>query len=91
MLAQANHRVGVVYDGPLPEDLTRINGVDQVYEDELYAAGIFTYLQLAECTPDELARIIPAHAAGQELDFASWIAQADFLREEYYSEEPPIL
>ena len=45
-LAQANNRVGAVYDGPLPEDLTRINGIDQVYEDELYAAGIFTFRQL---------------------------------------------
>ena len=90
-LAQANNRVGAVYDGPLPEDLTRINGIDQVYEDELYAAGIFTFRQLAECAPDELARIIPAHLAGEELDFASWIAQADSLRDEYYADEPPIL
>ena len=91
VLAQANNRVGAVYDGPLPEDLTRIAGVDQVYEDELYAAGIFTFRQLAERAPDELAHIIPAHLAGEELDFASWIAQADSLRDEYYSDEPPIL
>ena len=91
VLAQANNRVGAVYDGPLPEDLTRIAGVDQVYEDELYAAGIFTFRQLAERAPDELARIIPADLAGEELDFASWIAQADSLRDEYYSDEPPIL
>ncbi len=90
-LAQANNRVGAVYDGPLPEDLTRINGIDQVYEDELYSAGIFTFRQLAERAPDELARIIPAHLAGEELDFASWIAHADSLRDEYYADEPPIL
>ncbi len=90
-LAQANNRVGAVYDGPLPEDLTRIAGIDQVYEDELYAAGIFTFRQLAERTPDELARIIPAHLAGEELDFVSWIVQADSLRDEYYTDEPPIL
>ena len=91
VLAQANNRVGAVYDGPLPEDLTRIAGVDQVYEDELYAAGIFTFRQLAERAPDELARIIQADLAGEELDFASWIAQADSMRDEYYSDEPPIL
>lgn len=90
-LAQANNRIGAVYDGPLPEDLTRIAGVDQVFEDELYAAGIFTYRQLAERTSDELARIIPAHLAGEELDFVSWIVQADSLRDEYYTDEPPIL
>ena len=90
-LALANNRIGAVYDGPLPEDLTRIAGVDQVFEDELYAAGIFTYRQLAERTPDELARIIPAHLAGEELDFVSWIVQADSLRDEYYTDEPPIL
>ena len=90
-LAKASDRVGAVYDGPLPEDLTRINGLDQVYEDELYAAGIFTYRQLAERAPDELARIIPAHLAGDHLDFAGWIAQADALRDEYYADEPPIL
>ena len=91
VLAQANNRVGAVYDGPLPEDLTRIAGVDQVYEDELYAAGIFTFRQLAERAPDELARIIQADLAGEELNFASWIAQADSMRDEYYSDEPPIL
>ena len=90
-LALANNRVGAVYDGPLPEDLTRIAGVDQVYEDELYAAGIFTFRQLAERTPDDLARIIPAHLAGEELDFVSWIVQADSLRDEYYTDEPPLL
>jgi len=90
-LAQANNRIGAVYDGPLPEDLTRIAGIDQVFEDALYAAGIFTYRQLAERTPDELARIIPAHLAGEELDFVSWIVQADSLRDEYYTDEPPIL
>jgi len=90
-LAVANNRVGAVYDRPLPEDLTRIAGIDQVFEDELYAAGIFTFRQLAERTPDELARIIPAHLAGEELDFVSWIVQADSLRDEYYTDEPPIL
>ncbi|MXY92870.1 MAG: hypothetical protein F4047_10385 [Caldilineaceae bacterium SB0670_bin_27] len=90
-LAQANNRIGAIYDGPLPEDLTRIAGVDQVFEDALYAAGIFTYRQLAERTPDELARIIPAHLAGEELDFVSWVVQADSLRDEYYTDEPPIL
>ncbi len=90
-LAKASGRVGAVYDGPLPEDLTRIVGIDQVYEDELYDAGIFTYRQLAERAPDELARIIPAHLAGDHLDFAGWIAQADSLRDEYYADEPPIL
>lgn len=90
-LAKANDRVGAVYDGPLPEDLTRIDGIDQVYKDELYAAGIFTFWQLAERAPDELARIIPPHLAGDQLDFAAWIAQANFLRDEYDADEPPIL
>jgi predicted flap endonuclease-1-like 5' DNA nuclease len=90
-LAMANERVGAVYDGPLPEDLTRIDGIDQVYEDELYAAGVLTFRQLAERAPDELARIIPAHLVGDQLDFDSWIAQADYLRDEYYPDEPPIL
>ena len=90
-LAKASDRVGAVYDGPLPEDLTRIVGIDQVYEDELYAAGIFTFRQLAERAPDELARIIPVHLAGDHLDFAGWIAQADSLRDDYYADEPPIL
>ena len=90
-LAKTNDRVGAVYDGPLPEDLTRIDGVDHVYEDELYAAGIFTFRQLAETAPDELASIIPAHLAGEHLDFVGWTAQADSLRDEYYADEPPIL
>lgn len=90
-LALANNRLGAIYDGPLPEDLTRIHGVDQVYEDELYAAGIFTFRQLADRSPEELSHIIPAHLSGEELDFVNWVAQADSLRDEYYSDDPPIL
>lgn len=89
-LANANDRVGAIYDGPLPEDLTRLDGVDHLYEDELYAAGIFTYRQLAECAPNELARIITPHLAGDNVDFAGWIAQAESLRDDYYADEPPI-
>lgn len=81
-LALAARRVGAVYDGPVPDDLTRIEGIDQVYEGELYAAGILTFEQLAERAPDELQRIIPAHLAGDRIDFESWIAQADILAEE---------
>lgn len=90
-LATINNRVGASYDGPLPEDLTRIDGLDQLCEDRLYAAGIFTYRQLAERAPGELEAIIPDDPAGTGRDFAAWIAQAHYLLDDYFADEAPIL
>jgi len=79
-LAVENGRVGVTYTGPLPDDLTRIQGIDQVFEQELVQAGIVTFRQLAQTTAPELAAIIPAHRLDEAIDFAAWIAEARELQ-----------
>lgn len=75
-LAAENGRIGAIYTGPLPDDLTRISGIDQVFEQELVNAGIVTFTQLAQTTAPELAAIIPAHRLDDAIDFAGWIAEA---------------
>ena len=41
----------------VPDNLTAIQGIGEVREQTLYAAGIMTLAQLAEAEPDELLRI----------------------------------
>ncbi len=79
-LAAENGRIGAVYTGPLPDDLTRIEGIDQVFEQELVRVGIVTFAQLAQTTAPELATVIPAHRLDDAIDFAAWISQARELQ-----------
>ncbi len=79
-LAAENGRIGASYTGPVPDDLTRIPGIDQVFEQELVRAGIVTFAQLAETTAPELAAIIPAHRLDDAIDFAAWIGEARELQ-----------
>ena len=80
-LAAENGRIGATYTGPVPSDLTRIRGIDQVFEQELVRAGIVTFAQLAQTTAAELAAIIPAHRLDDAIDFAAWIGEARELQE----------
>lgn len=75
-LAAESGRIGATYTGPVPDDLTRIQGIDQVFEQELVRAGIVTFAQLAQTTAPELAAIIPAHRLDDAIDFAGWIGEA---------------
>lgn len=79
-LAAENGRIGASYTGPVPDDLTRIPGIDQVFEQELVRAGIVTFAQLAQTTAPELAAIIPAHRLVDAIDFAAWIGAARELQ-----------
>lgn len=79
-LAAENGRIGASYTGPVPDDLTRISGIDQVFEQELMGGGIVTFAQLAQATPQRLAEIIPAHGLDDAIDFAGWIAKARELQ-----------
>jgi predicted flap endonuclease-1-like 5' DNA nuclease len=79
-LAAENGRIGASYTGPVPDDLTRIPGIDQVFEQELVRAGIVTFAQLAQTTAPELAAIIPAHRLDDAIDFAAWIGEARELQ-----------
>jgi predicted flap endonuclease-1-like 5' DNA nuclease len=76
-LAEQQGRVGAIYTGPVPDDFTAIDGVGSHSEHQLYRTGIYTYAQLAELTPEELARILPE--AGDSVDFRIWLDQAEQL------------
>lgn len=75
-LAQKSNRLAAIYGGPLPDDLTKVNGIGPSYADSLYRAGICTYEQLATVDPAELAAILPTPAIGTEFNFPDWIKQA---------------
>jgi predicted flap endonuclease-1-like 5' DNA nuclease len=57
------------------DDLTRIMGIGPVFERRLVAAGIRTYAQLAQTSPDRLREIVSA-ADWQKVDTEQWIEQA---------------
>ena len=68
---------------PLPpaqtrDDLTRVHGIGRKYADLLTAAGVSSYDDLAAATPDQLRDIIRPSAM-QQINFASWSAQAAAL------------
>jgi predicted flap endonuclease-1-like 5' DNA nuclease len=76
-LAEQHNRVGALYMGPIPDDFTVIDGIGSNSEQELYRAGIYTYAQLANLSPQKLARILPeVAAAGDTIDFRIWLDQA---------------
>lgn len=81
-LAQERGREGAVYTGPIPDDLTEIPGIDQVFEEQLYQAGIVTFAQLARLSPQALGEIIPAHQVGDNIDFTAWIERAATLSQQ---------
>lgn len=60
---------------PLPDDLSEIRGIGEVYKKKLYDAGIVTFADLAAKTEEELKGIIQPEG-WQAVDFTSWIAQA---------------
>ena len=74
-LAEETGTVGAVWNGIIPDDLSKIKGIDEVFEQKLYEAGIMTFADLTAKTPEELKAIIQPEE-WQEFDFADWIAQA---------------
>lgn len=62
-----------------PRDaLEYIQGIGPLLEERLYAAGIFTFAQLSETTPEQLIAIIQPKT-GQQLDLVAWIEEAKQL------------
>ncbi|MCB0096632.1 MAG: DUF4332 domain-containing protein [Caldilineaceae bacterium] len=61
--------------------LVRVNGIGRVYAERLNAAGIFTFAELAQASPEQLREIIQP-ADWQAVDFDSWIEQAAVLAQE---------
>ena len=56
------------------DDLTLIQGIGKSMQEHLNAAGIYTFVQLAESTPDDLRRAIGKFARMAEVE--KWIEQA---------------
>jgi predicted flap endonuclease-1-like 5' DNA nuclease len=69
---------GRVWEGRAPDDFERIEGIGDVYERRLYAAGICTYEALAGATVAQLAEVCQAPEFAVP-DYESWIAQARAL------------
>jgi len=78
-LAEKAGRSGAIYEGPPPDDFTKIYGIGPVGLQSLYRAGICTFEQLAVTPVDELAALFPIAVAGDQPDFAQWVAQATQL------------
>ena len=57
-----------------PDNLTAICGIGIAGQNRLYAAGIKTYAQLAEASPEELRNIVGKLGRGTKVE--DWIAQA---------------
>ncbi|MEZ4868146.1 MAG: helix-hairpin-helix domain-containing protein [Caldilineaceae bacterium] len=66
----------VVTASATPDDLEAINGIGPVYAGRLHDAGIQTFAQLAELSPDQIREIIGPIRSGHMIDPEKWIAEA---------------
>lgn len=64
--------------GEVQDDLTRILGIGPVYRRRLVDAGIRTYEQLAQTSPDRLREIVSI-GGRRNVDTAHWVEQAAAL------------
>ena len=87
-LLEKTGRDNAVYNGPLPDDLTKILGIGPVSAAALYRAGICTYEQLASTPIPDLAALFPVAVAGDQPDFAQWVARAAVLADEKHRDKP---
>lgn len=72
--------IRLTWDRAARSDLTKVRGIGPKFAALLYEGGILTYDDLAAATPEELIEIVqPAEWQRQQIDFASWIAQADAM------------
>ncbi len=72
--AKLDPQLGLVYTKApsQPDDLKKITGVAKVLEGKLHAAGVYTYRQIAEWTPEQMA------AFGEKLSFKNRIERDDW-------------
>ena len=59
-----------------PEDLTRIEGIDEHTADALRGAGILTYAQLAAADQERLDAILKDVGLQRAVDWSTWSEQA---------------
>jgi predicted flap endonuclease-1-like 5' DNA nuclease len=81
-LIEKHGRANAVYSGPPPDDMTKILGIGPVSAAALYRAGICTYEQLASTSIAELEELFPIAVAGDQPDFAQWVARAANLADD---------
>ena len=80
-------RKNAVYGGPQPDDMTKILGIGPVGASVLYRAGICTYEQLATTPVADLEALFPVAVAGDQPDFAAWVARATMLADEKHADK----
>ena len=61
---------------PVPDNLKRIKGIGPVFEARLNQAGIWTFADLAELTPEQIREIVSSGRAKNMIEPEEWIAQA---------------
>lgn len=64
---------------PLPDDLTRIRGIDPATADHLMQLGVTRFDQIAHWWPTDVQRVSEALGLGRRVTRQSWIAQAALL------------
>jgi predicted flap endonuclease-1-like 5' DNA nuclease len=86
VVEKATRRVSRKKDdgAPQADPLIEINGIGPVFERRLIEAGILTFSQLAQTSPEQL-REIAAVEDWQEIDTAAWIREA-----QQFAENPPV-
>lgn len=62
--------------GEQRDALTEINGIGPAFEQALNAIGIFTFAQLAEQNPDDLANRLSVRVTAERIRRDGWIEQA---------------
>lgn len=81
-LIEKHGRQNATYEGPVPDDMTKILGIGPVSASVLYRTGICTYEQLAVTSVAELESLFPIAVAGDQPDFAQWVGRAAELADE---------
>lgn len=62
--------------GGATDDLTRISGVGPVLQEKLYRLGITTYRQIADLTPEDIARVDRVLDFPGRVEREDWVGQA---------------
>jgi predicted flap endonuclease-1-like 5' DNA nuclease len=74
-LAEKTGTVGAIWNGIIPDDLTAIKGIGEVFEQRLFDAGVLTFANLASKSVAELEAIIQPRN-WQKVELGAWIAEA---------------
>ncbi|MCX7853197.1 MAG: helix-hairpin-helix domain-containing protein [Caldilineales bacterium] len=74
-LAQTTDTVGLVWSGTRADDFVALPGLGKALARRLYEAGILTYEDLAQKTPEQLAAVFGVPPGGR-FDYEAWIAEA---------------